>query len=121
VLLAGYAADWWSAGIVLFELLTGIPPFTASRPEKIFDNILNGKMPWPDVPGEMSYEAQDLINRLLVHEPEKRLGANGAAEVTSIFPLLFIKAAQLRNKCLLDAVVVVITKIFSNIAGLIFR
>ncbi|VVA92729.1 unnamed protein product [Arabis nemorensis] len=77
----GYAADWWSVGIILFELITGIPPFTASRPEIIFDNILNGKIPWPDVPGEMSYEAQDLINRLLVHEPEKRLGANGAAEV----------------------------------------
>uniref|UniRef100_A0A1J3K018 non-specific serine/threonine protein kinase n=1 Tax=Noccaea caerulescens TaxID=107243 RepID=A0A1J3K018_NOCCA len=79
----GYASDWWSVGIILFELINGIPPFTASRPEKIFDNILNGKMPWPDVPGEMSYEAQDLINRLLVHEPEKRLGANGAAEVKS--------------------------------------
>ncbi|XP_010479075.1 PREDICTED: probable serine/threonine protein kinase IRE4 isoform X1 [Camelina sativa] len=79
----GYASDWWSVGIVLFELITGIPPFTAARPEIIFDNILNGKMPWPDVPGEMSYEAQNLINRLLVHEPEKRLGANGAAEVKS--------------------------------------
>ncbi|XP_023644926.1 probable serine/threonine protein kinase IRE4 isoform X2 [Capsella rubella] len=79
----GYASDWWSVGIVLFELITGIPPFTAARPEIIFDNILNGKMPWPDVPGAMSYEAQDLINRLLVHEPEKRLGANGAAEVKS--------------------------------------
>ncbi|KFK36169.1 hypothetical protein AALP_AA4G087000 [Arabis alpina] len=77
----GYAADWWSVGIILFELITGIPPFTASRPEIIFDNILNAKIPWPNVPGEMSYEAQDLIIRLLVHEPEKRLGAKGAAEV----------------------------------------
>lgn len=32
----------------------------------IFDNILNGKMPWPDVPGQMSYEAQDLINRYVL-------------------------------------------------------
>lgn len=31
----------------------------------IFDNILNRKIPWPSVPGDMSYEAQDLINRLV--------------------------------------------------------
>ncbi|KAK8642446.1 hypothetical protein V6N13_011789 [Hibiscus sabdariffa] len=77
----GYAADWWSVGIILFELITGIPPFTAEFPEIIFDNILNRKIPWPSVPSEMSYEAQDLINRFLIHDPNQRLGANGATEV----------------------------------------
>ncbi|KAK6938801.1 Protein kinase domain [Dillenia turbinata] len=77
----GCAADWWSVGIILFELLTGIPPFTAKSPEIIFDNILNKKIPWPSIPNEMSHEAQDLIDRFLAHEPGQRLGANGASEV----------------------------------------
>ncbi|KAL4610656.1 hypothetical protein ACB092_08G066000 [Castanea dentata] len=47
----------------------------------IFDNILNKKIPWPSVPSDMSYEAQDLINRFLMHDPEERSGANGSAEV----------------------------------------
>ncbi|KAH7675348.1 Non-specific serine/threonine protein kinase protein [Dioscorea alata] len=77
----GYAADWWSVGIILFELIAGIPPFTANLPEMIFDNILNGKIPWPDVPNEMSFEAKDLIDRFLIQDPNLRLGASGAAEV----------------------------------------
>ncbi|GFP92684.1 probable serine/threonine protein kinase ire4 [Phtheirospermum japonicum] len=77
----GYAADWWSVGIILFEFITGIPPFNAAHPENIFDNILNRKIPWPSVPDEMSCDAQDLIDRLLVHNPDERLGARGASEV----------------------------------------
>ncbi|KAK6939443.1 Protein kinase domain [Dillenia turbinata] len=77
----GCAADWWSVGIILFELLTGIPPFTAKSPEIIFDNILNKKIPWPCIPSEMSHEAQDLIDRFLTHDPGQRLGGNGASEV----------------------------------------
>ncbi|XP_077224129.1 protein kinase superfamily protein [Tasmannia lanceolata] len=77
----GYAADWWSVGIILYEFITGVPPFAARLPEIIFDNILNQKIPWPDIPNDMSYEAQDLINRFLNHDPEERLGANGASEV----------------------------------------
>lgn len=34
--------------------------------QKIFDNILNRKVPWPPVPSDMTYEAQDLINRLVI-------------------------------------------------------
>jgi serine/threonine protein kinase len=77
----GPAADWWSTGVILFEFLTGIPPFNAEYPQIIFDNILNRHIPWPAIPAYMSYEAQDLIDRLLTEDPNERLGAKGAAEV----------------------------------------
>ncbi|XP_047172225.1 probable serine/threonine protein kinase IREH1 isoform X1 [Vigna umbellata] len=76
-----YTADWWSVGVILFELLVGIPPFNAEHPQTIFDNILNRKIPWPSVPAEMSPEAQDLIDRLLTEDPNQRLGSKGASEV----------------------------------------
>ncbi|GJM96380.1 hypothetical protein PR202_ga13208 [Eleusine coracana subsp. coracana] len=76
----GASADWWSVGVILFELIVGIPPFNAEHPQNIFDNILNRKIPWPHVPKEMSFEARDLIDKLLTEDPQ-RLGANGASEV----------------------------------------
>ncbi|KAL1208969.1 putative serine/threonine protein kinase IRE [Cardamine amara subsp. amara] len=77
----GATADWWSVGVILYELLLGMPPFNADQPQQIFDNILNRNIQWPDVPDEMSHEAYDLINRLLTEDPRQRLGAKGAAEV----------------------------------------
>ncbi|KAL2999399.1 hypothetical protein AAZX31_09G157200 [Glycine max] len=77
----GFTADWWSVGVILFELLVGIPPFNAEHPQIIFDNILNRKIPWPAVPEEMSPEALDLIDRLLTEDPNQRLGSKGASEV----------------------------------------
>ncbi|XVF09426.1 hypothetical protein REPUB_Repub07fG0091800 [Reevesia pubescens] len=77
----GATADWWSVGVILFELIVGIPPFNAEYPQTIFDNILNRKIPWPRVPEEMSLEAKDLIDRLLTEDPHQRLGARGASEV----------------------------------------
>ena len=38
--------DWWSVGIILFELLVGIPPFNDDTVEQIFDNIKENKLPW---------------------------------------------------------------------------
>ncbi|KAL6517922.1 putative serine/threonine protein kinase ireh1 [Orobanche minor] len=77
----GFTADWWSVGVILFELIVGVPPFNAEHPQKIFENILNRKIPWPRVPDEMSPEAHDLIDRLLTEDPTQRLGAAGASEV----------------------------------------
>ncbi|XP_077232836.1 putative serine/threonine protein kinase IREH1 isoform X2 [Tasmannia lanceolata] len=77
----GTTADWWSVGVILFELIVGIPPFNAEHPQKIFDNILNRKIPWPRVPGEMSPEAQNLIDKLLTEDPSQRLGARGTSQV----------------------------------------
>ncbi|KAL4280346.1 hypothetical protein GQ457_03G013010 [Hibiscus cannabinus] len=77
----GSTADWWSVGIILFELLVGLPPFNAETPQLIFDNIMNRNIPWPKIPEEMSYEACDLIDKLLKENPFQRLGATGASEV----------------------------------------
>lgn len=38
--------DWWSVGVILFEMLIGIPPFNDETVEKIFDNIVNMRVPW---------------------------------------------------------------------------
>ncbi|XP_028801718.1 probable serine/threonine protein kinase IRE [Neltuma alba] len=79
----GATADWWSVGIILYELLVGIPPFNAEHPQEIFDKIINRDIQWPKVPEEMSYEAYDLIDKLLTENPVQRLGATGAGEVKS--------------------------------------
>lgn len=41
--------DWWSVGVIMFELLTGFPPFNADTVEKIYDNILNLRIPWDSI------------------------------------------------------------------------
>lgn len=78
----GHPADWWSAGVILFECLTGMPPFNAEHPQIVFENILNRKIPWPGLE-DMSYEARDIIDQLLIQNPSQRLGSRGASEVKS--------------------------------------
>jgi len=73
--------DWWSVGVTLFEFMTGIPPFNDETPDLIFENILSGDIPWPLVPEEMSYVAQDIIKKLLDPNPTTRLGAGGVEEI----------------------------------------
>lgn len=79
--------DWWSVGCILFELIFGFPPFHANTPEEVFTKILSGKIEWPKFTSpedEKSFEqshAKDLIEKLLVVDPSKRLGSNGAQEI----------------------------------------
>mmetsp|Transcript_5276 Transcript_5276/g.19728 ORF Transcript_5276/g.19728 Transcript_5276/m.19728 type:complete len:1267 (-) Transcript_5276:1252-5052(-) len=79
-----FPVDWWAVGILLFEFLYGCPPFNSDCPSEIFDNILSLSIPWPsrDI-DDTPREAIDLIEKLLVLDPKKRLGANGPQEVMS--------------------------------------
>jgi serine/threonine protein kinase len=76
----GKAADWWTLGALLFEMLTGLPPFYASKREDLFSKI---KFAAPPLPSTLSMEAADLIRSLLVKDPESRLGGglNGVADL----------------------------------------
>ena len=41
--------DWWSMGAILYQFLVGIPPFNDETEEKVFDNIVNLTMEWPEI------------------------------------------------------------------------
>ncbi|XP_021934867.1 cGMP-dependent protein kinase, isozyme 1 isoform X2 [Zootermopsis nevadensis] len=67
------AVDYWSLGVLMHELLTGTPPFTAADPMKTYNIILKG-IDMVDFPRHITRAAQSLIKRLCRDAPTERLG-----------------------------------------------
>ncbi|CDP10371.1 unnamed protein product [Coffea canephora] len=84
----GSAVDWWTFGVFLYELLFGKTPFKGENNEKTLINILKQPLAFPriGVSTTKEYEellkVQDLISKLLVKNPKKRIGSSkGSVEI----------------------------------------
>ncbi|XP_021703513.1 cGMP-dependent protein kinase, isozyme 1 [Aedes aegypti] len=67
------SVDYWALGVLIHELLTGIPPFAAADPMKTYNIILKG-IDMVNFPKHMSRAAVSLIKRLCRDVPTERLG-----------------------------------------------
>lgn len=67
----GKAVDWWSLGALMYDMLTGAPPFTAENRKKTIDKILKAKL---SLPPYLTNEARNLIKKLLKKNITERLG-----------------------------------------------
>ena len=76
----GKPVDWWTLGCIIFEMLTGLPPFFKNNRKELFEGI---KFENPKLPRNLTYEAKLILSQLLHKDPTKRLGSKGAEEVRS--------------------------------------
>lgn len=75
-----HAVDWWSIGILVYEMIVGFPPFYHSNQQTMYELIEKFPVKFPDpvkhkIP--MSEEVKDLISKLLAKDPKDRIGTEG--------------------------------------------
>ena len=77
----GQEIDWWSLGVIMFEMMIGYPPFFSETSTETCKKILDWKNTLNIRPeANISKEAEDIL-RKLINDPETRLGTNGADEI----------------------------------------
>ena len=77
----GQEIDWWSLGVIMFEMMIGYPPFFSESSTETCKKILDWRKTLNIRPeANISKEAEDIL-RKLINDPETRLGTNGADEI----------------------------------------
>ena len=78
----GKPVDWWTMGILLYEMLIGIDPFSDDDPMAIYQKIVKGKIHFPK---DIDKNAKSLIKHLLNGDTTKRFGClkNGVKDIAT--------------------------------------
>jgi len=74
------SVDWWTFGILMYEMLYGVTPYRGKSQDDTFSQILGGSIRFPDhhiYP--VSANCKSLIKKLLLPDPKKRLGSEHGA------------------------------------------
>lgn len=75
------AVDWWTLGILIYEMLFGFTPFKGSNTNETFCNVLKNEVTFPNN-NDIGRSCKDLIKKLLIKNELKRLGSKtGAADI----------------------------------------
>jgi len=64
------AIDWWSVGTLIYEMLTGLPPFYTEDEENMYHKIMTAELV---IPNHFSPEVADIIKKFLARDPAERL------------------------------------------------
>ncbi|ORZ25816.1 kinase-like domain-containing protein [Absidia repens] len=72
------AVDWWSLGVLIYEMLVGKPPFEDKNPVNLYEKILDCRIDWPD---DINPVIKDLLLGLLTPDVAKRYGADSDRDI----------------------------------------
>lgn len=79
----GKAVDWWTLGSIIYEMLTGIPPFYTNNRQELFEKIKHDQ---PRYPVHLNPLTRNVLEGLLQKDPSRRLGGTNDAEEVKAHP-----------------------------------
>ena len=88
----GKSVDWWALGILIFEMLSGYPPFYDNEPMGIYKKIIASIIEFPKF---FDVKAKDVIRKLLNPDLTRRMGVH---DVTLFFILLLLLVWIINNE-----------------------
>uniref|UniRef100_A0A671W9Q7 Protein kinase C n=1 Tax=Sparus aurata TaxID=8175 RepID=A0A671W9Q7_SPAAU len=86
-----FSVDWWSYGVLLYEMLVGQSPFHGDDEDELFESI---RMDTPHYPRWINKEAKDLLERLFERDPTRRLGIVGNIRLHPFFKVINWQALE---------------------------
>uniref|UniRef100_A0A8C9YV16 Protein kinase C n=1 Tax=Sander lucioperca TaxID=283035 RepID=A0A8C9YV16_SANLU len=89
-----FSVDWWSFGVLLYEMLVGQSPFHGDDEDELFESI---RMDTPHYPRWINKEAKDLLEQLFERDPTRRLGIVGNVRLQPFFKTINWQALESRE------------------------